>query len=303
MTERFPSTADIPRRFLKAAYMVGHIPQKALSSDLRISYSVYVPPKFYADETETGKTNKLRVVVYVHGTRRNTSAMHHELATFADKTSCAVVAPMFPAGLDGPSDLNSYKVLSSKTLRADLALLSILDEVARRWLEVDTEKVFLMGFSGGAQFALRFLYLYPERLAAVCLGAPGTTTLLNDEKNWPEGVGDVQTIFGRNIDKHAIGLVPIQLVVGSLDNEVHGGEEFWEWLRKQKRQGDDSKATKSSGTQKREGRLQSLKRLHEAWRDVGIDAEFHVVEDAAHEETKIRPYFIEFLQSRIQENT
>ena len=51
-----------------------------------------------------------------------------------------MLAPLFLAGIDGPEDLDSYMMLSFKTLLSDLKLLSILDEVGRIWLWGDTNK-------------------------------------------------------------------------------------------------------------------------------------------------------------------
>ena len=45
------------------------------------------------------------------------------------------------------------------------------------------------GFSGGAQFAHRFLYIHPGRLRAVSLGAPGLVTMLDETRAWWVGTG------------------------------------------------------------------------------------------------------------------
>ncbi|KAI1506364.1 Alpha/Beta hydrolase protein [Biscogniauxia marginata] len=228
------TTAEVPPQFLKAVYMVGHVPSKALPSDPRVSYRLYIPPEKYKTSAENNHGSglgKLLLLVYVHGTRRDTSALHGELAALAEATPCAVVAPLFPSGLDGPNDLDSYKLLRSATLRYDTALLSILDEAAQRWPGIRTDRVFLMGYSGGAQFALRFLYLHPERLASVSLGAPGLVMFLDDTQTWPVGTADVESLFGRTIDKDAIRGLEIQLVVGGADVTIPGGSrEFWDWL-------------------------------------------------------------------------
>jgi dipeptidyl aminopeptidase/acylaminoacyl peptidase len=123
------STASIPPEFLKATFMVGHIPFKALATDPRISYKLYIPSEHYNPNPKdpTHKLPLLPLVVGIHGTGRNASDVVSRLVPFAHSSHFAVLAPFFPAGLDGPNDLDSYKVLSSKTLRSDLALLSILE--------------------------------------------------------------------------------------------------------------------------------------------------------------------------------
>ncbi|CAI7650253.1 unnamed protein product [Penicillium manginii] len=224
------TTSNVPKKFLKACLMVGHVPLKVLACDPRVSYALYIPPTRYdADPNPT----KLPLLVWVHGTGRKWNTLYEdEMVSFADRMPCAILAPLFPAGLDGPNDLDSYKMLHSSSLQSDQALLEILDEVSLRWPGIHTDNFFLHGFSGGGQFAHRFLYLYPERLAAISVGAPGRVTALNFSKNWPEGIADTNILFGREVVPGNIRKVPIQLVVGSEDNKVHGGEAFWTWLEK-----------------------------------------------------------------------
>lgn len=285
------STSDVPSQFLKAAYLVGHVPIKALASDPRVSYMLYIPPSHY-DNAPNGK--KLPLLVWIHGTRRRLGALDGgDLVSFADSTPCAVLAPLFPAGLDGPNDLDSYKLLRSKTLRSDLALLSILDEIAPRWPGLATDKVFMLGFSGGGQFAHRFLYLHPERLLGVSVGAPGRVTVLDEDQEWPVGVSDVKTLFDRGIHKEGIRGVAIQLVVGSEDNQVHGGSEFWAWMKKVK--GKENNAAKDSVPTMTQGRLQTLQSLQASWAQDGIESRLDIVTDAGHESEKTRPCQLEFL--------
>ncbi|MBE3043247.1 hypothetical protein IMZ48_11890 [Candidatus Bathyarchaeota archaeon] len=74
------------------------------------------------------------------------------------------------------------------------------------------------------QFSQRFLYLYPECLSGVSIGAAGLVTALGGEEDWPQGTGDVEDLFGRKCVKKLVGKVPIQLVFGGDDTEVNGGE-------------------------------------------------------------------------------
>ena len=299
------TTADVPPQFLAAAMLVGHIPRTALKSDPRLSYALYVPPTHYnhnpkANRPEEGGLPLLPLLVTVHGTKRNISPIHKELVPFAEATPCAVLAPLFPAGLDHPLDLDSYKGLRSRTLRSDLALLGMLDEVGHRWPGIDTSRVYLMGFSGGGQFAHRFLYLYPERLVAVSVGAPGSTTLLDPAQKWPVGIADVEGLFGRSVDKELIRRVSIHLVVGGADVGVHGSEEFWEWLmhsgivpeRTQKNVPDGNKAVAAV-----RNRLGTIQQLKARWEEDGIEAQLDVVPGAAHESAKVLDHVLEFMEA------
>ncbi|KAI1101043.1 alpha/beta-hydrolase [Jackrogersella minutella] len=300
------TTAEVPPRFLNSTHLVGHVPHRALASDPRVSYALYVPPKYYSDGAGSAPAPaKLPLVVSVHGTRRHVYDVY-DLAPLADSTPCAILAPLFPTGLDGPNDIDSYKLLRSKTLRSDLALLSMLDEVAVRWPDIDTDKIFLMGFSGGGQFAHRFLYLYPERLAAVSIGAPGFTTVLDDQRNWPAGTKDVDALFERNINKDLIRKVSIQLIVGSADVKVHGGEEFWAWVKqfKAKHSVGNAATNEVEGLQTMDrGRLETMHILHELWKQDGIEAQLDVIEGVSHEARGVRDSVLAFLRPRIQRNS
>lgn len=305
------TTSNVPPQFLYSAFLLGHVPWQSLSSDPRVSYGIYVPAKQYNPELVAGSDDekKLPLLVYIHGTRRMVSAIQKDgdLISFAESTPCAVLAPLFPAGLDGPNDLDSYKLLRSKTLRSDQALWSILDEVAHRWPGISTKKVFLMGFSGGGQFAHRLLYLYPERVAAVSAGAPGMATVLDDAKKWPAGVADVESLFGKRVQKDLIRQVQIQLVVGSEDNALHGGEEFWEWVREMKARMKKTTTVDSENKEKegeglgdmRKGRLDTLRELQALWKQDNIEARLDIVEGMAHEEGPARQIVLEFLRSAI----
>ncbi|RAK94840.1 uncharacterized protein BO80DRAFT_292835, partial [Aspergillus ibericus CBS 121593] len=205
------TTPEVPPQFLKPAFLVGHIPQRTLAADPRVSYALYIPPAHYNPDPNRSTTTtapynnpKLPLLVTIHGTSRNPTPLRTTLPPFANSTPCAILAPLFPANIDGPNDLDSYKLLRSRTLRSDLALLSILDEIATVWPGLDTEKIYLMGFSGGGQFAHRFLYIHPERLMAVSVGAPGRVTMLDEAGKWPGGVGDVEGVFGKGVRRDLI---------------------------------------------------------------------------------------------------
>ncbi|BCS28182.1 uncharacterized protein APUU_61230S [Aspergillus puulaauensis] len=295
--ERSLSTADVPRQFLKTCFLTGHVPLKALASDPRVSYALYIPPSHYnASHTRT----KLPLLVWIHGTGRRLSALYEEeLVSFADRTPCAILAPLFPAGLDGPNDLDSYKKLRSPSLRSDQALLSILDEIAPRWPEIQTDRIFMMGFSGGGQFAHRFLYLYPERLAAVSVGAPGRVTMLDFSQKWPVGVEDAEALFGRPVGLNRIQKVAIQLVVGSEDNWIHGSKEFWTWLQKYRNKAGGPQGPGSLDTMD-QGRLQTLVDLHSAWKRHGVESQLEIVQGISHEAGRARKHMLHFLEPLIR---
>jgi poly(3-hydroxybutyrate) depolymerase len=267
------TTSSVPEQFLSDVYLVGQSPSFTYRGDPRVSYTVYVPPDQYPAENST--TRKLPLLVDIHGTLRRMIAIssegqHHD---FAQRTGCAIVAPLFPAGLEGPNDVDSYKLMRTESLRSDLALLGIIDEIAYRWPGIETSQFYMMGFSGGGQFVHRFLYLHADRLAGVSIGAPGRVTYLDATKEWPEGVSDVQDVFNTTVNKDAIRNVPIQLVVGSEDTEIYS-PAFWEWLHG---------VTGDGGLPpSNETRIDTLKKLRATWAEEGIETRLDVVPGVAH---------------------
>lgn len=303
--------------------MVGSIPFTALHNDSRISYTLYVPPQHYnpdPDRRLQGQADldpkyllpTLPLIVNIHGSRRGAEKCRDRLIKFADAERVAVLAPLFPAGIDGYTDLDSYKMLKSKTLRSDLALLQILDEVAAKWPGIETQKFFLMGFSGGGQFAHRFAYLYPERLQGLSVGAPGRATFLSENLPWPSGIQNVTTIFGENlvVQKEKIKAIgKIQLVVGARDNTLYGGKDFWAWLGTQKKlrpegSSEDIPSEKRELEQPkllRKGRLDLLRELQDAWRVEGILSQLDIVPDVAHDSGGVHAEVEAFLRPLVRD--
>lgn len=72
--------------------------------------------------------------------------------------------------------------------RPDLALLALLDR-AEAEHGIQTDRITLFGYSGGAQLAHRFAMLYPHRIAELHLAAPGWYCLPDVSTPWPEGLG------------------------------------------------------------------------------------------------------------------
>src|SRR5690606_39266483 len=99
-------------------------------------------------------------------------------ADFARAHRVVVLAPLFPAGMTEPGELSSYKLIRHGGIDYDRVLLGMVAEVAARY-RLAGERFYLHGFSGGGHFAHRFLYLHPERLAGVSIGAPGIVTLID----------------------------------------------------------------------------------------------------------------------------
>ncbi|MEV0579364.1 poly(aspartic acid) hydrolase [Streptomyces sp. NPDC050392] len=269
-TERPLSPWHLPPDHPAQLFLTGSTPLFALAADPRVSYCLYVP----RGHSNTGEPCPL--VVAVHGTRRNVGQVRDHFADFAEEHNCVVLAPLFPAGLTGPNDLDSYKFFTEPGIRPDLLLLDMIREAAGRW-HIRTDRFHLHGFSGGGQFAHRFFYLHPHSLASLSVGAPGRTTLLDEQTRWWRGTADSTELFGVAPDPTAMADVPVQLVIGEHDTHI----EVWE------------------GAEQPGSRMDRLRELRENWDRHGIATRLDVVSDAGHSDVAVIPAVLSFLSGQI----
>ena len=158
-------------------------------SDPRFSYYVYIPESIYEKEPPLYK-----IVCIVHGTARSTEDYRQAYREF-------------------------------KGVRYDLILLSMIDELSRKY-RIYKDKFFMSGFSGGGQFAQRFFYLHPKRLMGLCIGAPGRITYINDKVDYYWGTRDFNKIFDKEIEIEAMKNVPVQLLIGEKDVSFIGESPY-----------------------------------------------------------------------------
>lgn len=175
---------------------------------------------YLPDSYARGTADRFRVLVLIHGSDRRPQQLRDEFAAFCEAQKCVALAPLFPAEIERPQHLDGYKYLDTSAARYDLVLLQMLNEIRTRY-GVPVEQILLFGFSGGAHFAHRFL-LHPERLTAVSIAAPGAVTLLDDRRDWPAGIRNVEQLFGVTVDPAKLANVQIQLVIGSMDTNTAG---------------------------------------------------------------------------------
>lgn len=194
------------------AYETGRTTAFAAACDQRFSYCMYLPRR-------RPEGRRPRLVVLMHGTERGNAHYRDEFADFGEEHGCAVLAPLFPAGIEEPGELHNYKFIEYHGIRYDQVLLDIVAEVAARY-DIDAERFLLHGFSGGGQFTHRFLYLHPDRLAGASIGAPGRITQLDDGLPWWLGTDGFEERFGNPVDIEAMRQVAVQMVVGEQDVET-----------------------------------------------------------------------------------
>ncbi len=250
--------------------------------DQRFSFCLYVP----AAHDPAGAA--LPLVVIQHGTGRRGPQYRDAFAAFAERHGCIVLAPLFPAGIDDPDDLHNFKFIRYGDIRFDEVLLEIVREVGERW-GVHTGRFLLHGFSGGGQFAHRFAYLHPDRLAGLSIGAPGRITFIDRENPWWIGLKGFAEVFGHEPRIRELAEVPVQMVVGSADVET------WEINNK----GDANWMDGADAAGRT--RIERLAALRENFTAHGIDVRFDVVEGVAHEPMKVIPAVQEFFAELLTE--
>jgi pimeloyl-ACP methyl ester carboxylesterase len=175
---------------------------------------------------------------------------------FANRYGYVVLAPLFSAAF-------RYQDLGvGRRHRADLRLLELVEEVTAEH-GLNGERFDLFGYSGGAQFAHRFLYLHAGRLHSVVIGAPGTITVPSRRYAWPAGLGGLEEGKVR-VDLEAIDKARVLLIVGDDDVTLENLNQSEQAMR--------------FGTT----RLGRARALHAAWQVAGIDHEYMEVPDTGH---------------------
>ena len=261
-----------------AHYLWGKAPAWALSTDQRFSYYAYTPDSLRESR------RPIPLVIVVHGTLRQPQVYRDEFVQFAEAHQCAVLAPLFPAGIVDPDDIDNYKRIEFLGIRFDQLLIDMVDEYARRY-GLSLGSWYLHGFSGGGQFAHRFLYLHPERLAAVSIGAPGAVTLIDPERHWWVGTADMRERFGKEPDLDAVRRVPALLVIGADDfggQEVSVPEGSRHWMPDANHTGAD--------------RQQRLESLHHNLAEHGVDVALERVPGVAHSGRGVMPAVRRFFE-------
>ena len=265
-----PRSLSSPSSLRPNSYLTGRTPFIACRADPRFSYCLYVPE------------NPAGICVYVHGTYRDAALYRDNLISFAEKNRCLILAPLFPAGLIEPNDVDNYKHLVFHDIRFDVVLLHMINEVSSRYA-VSGERFLLGGFSGGAQFAQRFFYLHPQRLQGVSLAAPGRVTLLDTAHDWWAGIRNIEALFGQTIDTQALQHVPVQLVIGADDSHditISPESPYW------------TEAANVAGT----SRLERVQTLYEHYQQQGIEVRLDILDGIGHEGLPLLAKSTEFFE-------
>lgn len=271
-----PATPEATAR-ARAIYDLGPTVIFSCKADPRFQYCLYVPP-------QVGKGAKVDLLVAVHGTGRTSFLDFRDgFSEFGKWNDVAVLCPIFPVGVLGDGARSGYKYLAEGDIRYDLLLLEMVREVAEKY-DQDWSRFAVFGFSGGGHFAHRFAILHPEKLWAASIGASGSVTLLDADRDWWVGIRDLRERFGIGFDAAALAKVPVQMVVGDADLET------WEITHK------------PGGTYWMEGandagatRPERLKSLAASFEKAGVSVRFDLVPGVSHDRIKVLDRVKDFL--------
>jgi len=222
----------------------------------------------------------------VHGSSR-WDWLRQSFRSFSEKTGTILLAPLFPVLYSDGSDVNAYKWMHSHGFRYDLLLLDMIEQAAGIW-DIDFDRFALFGFSGGGQFAHRFLYLHPKRLSAVSIGAPGNVSLPDPERDWPAGVKNMEESFGTIFDSNAVCAVPTHLVIGDADTET------WQ-ISKQPGEPVYISGVNDQNT----NRIERINRLGSELSMLGSSPVIDYVKGATHQGPAVAPSVVSWLESII----
>lgn len=260
-----------------AIYDLGPTAIFACAADPRFHYALYVPP-------EVGQGEKVELLVAVHGTGRTSFLDFRDgFAAFGRWNRVAVLCPVFPVGVRGDGARSGYKYMREGDIRYDQVLLSMAAEVEAKYRQ-NWKRFAIFGFSGGGHFAHRFAILHPEKLWAASIGASGSVTLLDPERDWWVGIRDLEARFGVRFDQAALARVAVQMIVGDADLET------WEITHKPGGAYWMEGANDAGPT--RPDRLRALAASFEAG---GVQVRFDLVPGMSHDRKQAIPIAQDFL--------
>jgi predicted esterase len=143
----------------------------------------------------SGVKMRLMVAVHGYGARRNNARGRQRVREFAafwgravEMHHWIVMAPHF----DQKRFSNDYQRLNRAGLRADVRLNRLIKAIGAqsRPLNIDTRRIFLLGFSGGGQFVHRYVAFDGQTVSRAVVGAPGWFMWPDSDLPYPIGMGE-----------------------------------------------------------------------------------------------------------------
>ena len=173
-----------------------------------LDYYVYIPSQ---------RENIRAVMVSVHGLARNAAENMFRFARLAEKLNVCLIVPHFNR------ELHRY----FQTLRpgksgvaSDIALNEVLDDVSARF-SIETQQIYMFGFSGGGQFVHRYILCNPGRVKRAVLMAAGWYTMPDPNAPYPYGLADSDALYSHQVSLSSLLETPLNVMVGDRDIRRH----------------------------------------------------------------------------------
>ena len=182
----------------------GRVLRRALKSDPTQDYLVYVPES---------AVRGAPVLVAVHGISRNAHEQAIVFSSLCDARGAVLLVPVFTKEQHG-----DYQRLGRKDRgpRVDLLLQRYLSELALL-SGADVTQIRLFGFSGGAQFAHRYVMAHPHRVRRAVIAASGWYTFPDRAERYPYGLRVGRSLQGVRFSAEQFLRVPVKVVIGARD--------------------------------------------------------------------------------------
>jgi poly(3-hydroxybutyrate) depolymerase len=165
---------------------------------------------------------KLPLLVSVHGTSRQAEYFTKVFVDSSEEYGVAILAPLFDEETFPLYHYSMYPgddllLEKNKRVRADLRLIDILKNFKKEFTVLDINKFYIFGFSGGAQFAIRFSALYPHKIIRGAAAGAGSYLFPNEEKDYPIGIKD--SSLYPNVNVKGFLDTPFCIMVGEKDTD------------------------------------------------------------------------------------
>lgn len=184
----------------------GQVLQRTLRSDPEQAYYVYIP--------HSGG-HKAPLFASIHGFSRNPIPHTQAFEQLCERYGVVMLAPKFT--LEQHKD---YQRLGrvGRGQRADRFFEHCVAEVASL-TGADSGQIYLFGYSGGAQFAHRYLMANPQRVARAIVVAAGWYTFPDVRIKYPYGIRSSRRLPGVVFNPEEFLRVPVTVLVG--ENDIH----------------------------------------------------------------------------------
>lgn len=194
------------------------------------------PPYFLYVPAHLPAAAPARLLLVLHGIGGNGPDIARMFVPLAQEHGWILAAPTFAFG-----DWRNPAVVRSEDVRLGRQLAALLDDARWRSGHALRSRVFVAGFSRGAQLADRFALFHPERVAAVASLSAGTYTLPEDSADvngdgepedlpLPFGTSDMPQWVGHALDTADLRKVQFLVCVGGADTNAADLPRQWDPL-------------------------------------------------------------------------